>query len=514
MNLSFAHNGRLRYDEAHGVLICVKCRYAVQKSAVESHLLRHKVYRGERRTLLAAITRLHLAEPDEVRVPSGHGGLLPAPVEGLAIIPGYRCAADGCEALCASDKRMRRHWSEVHGTTDRPPAAMATEAHLQTFFRGTKLKYFQVLRVDDPAPLPLPSSGISTPSSHTPSSAATAEAGPQDAASDAVVSERPAAAAAAPPPLLVEMETLQYFHHFASATSLTLPTSLDKGTAYWQTDTVARALQARWLMCMVLAVAATHKCAEERDPEARRMHHDRAAQFQAELSSTWLAQTSVVQGPTLDRCAQLRCVLGLCQITGLSSAPGSEVERLEWSLLTSAIRGCRDPSIALLMTLCPSPAPTPIPVPAESRVLAAGVPNKAPPTLLKSLRELPFRMVVALSKPDSHEDLVAVVSAIEILTDCYVVSHAADDDDGAAAWLGLECWLRELPPHFNAMIERQAPAALIVLAHWCQLVRRAETYFWFLRGLGDKVVRGILNQVPDDASIRELIEACRGSLEE
>ncbi|XWX00116.1 hypothetical protein V2A60_008133 [Cordyceps javanica] len=508
MHLSFASNGRLRYDEAHAVLICLECQYAVQKSAIESHLLRHKVYRGERRTLLAEIAQLHLAEPDDVMPPSSGVAAAAAPVEGLAVIPGYRCAADGCEALCASSKRMRRHWSEVHGTTDQPSASMASEAYLQTFFRGTKLRYFQVL-VDGAASVaPPPPSTLSADSPR--SSSAPTESGSSGAIFDdaAAAAGRPGA----PAPLRVEMEALQYFHHFAAITSLTLPVGLERSTVYWQTDVVARALQLRWLMCAVLAMAATHKCVQSSDPERQQMHSDRAMQFQTEFLGAWPTQQGVVDRSTIELGAQIRCIQRLCQITCPSPIRKYELGRLEWSLLTKTIRGCQDPSVAILTAPYPSPYPiSPAMKAVKSSILAASVANRAPPTLVKSLRELPFRMAVALSKPDSQEDLVAVVSAIETLMDCYIISYSADDDGGTAAWLGMECWLREVPDRFNDMLSQQVPAALIVLAHWCLLVKRVESHYWFLEGLEDKIVRGILNQVPNDDSIRELVEACRGS---
>src|SRR3954447_199771 len=104
----------LRYDGRYKVMICRQCRCAVQKSALGSHLLRHKVYRGERQRLLATISQLDILEPDDVRLPAP--GL--APVEGLPSLTGHRCTATGCGVLLASLKRMRRHWSEIHGIPD------------------------------------------------------------------------------------------------------------------------------------------------------------------------------------------------------------------------------------------------------------------------------------------------------------------------------------------------------------------------------------------------------------
>ena len=131
----------LEYDARHGVLICRECQYAIQKSALESHLLKHKIYRDERQRLLSSIAQLELFEPDDVPLPTPDF----PPIDALPIICGYRCTAVGCGNLCASSKRMRRHRSEIHGLSDpRNFSSFTRPVKLQTFFRGTKLRYFEV----------------------------------------------------------------------------------------------------------------------------------------------------------------------------------------------------------------------------------------------------------------------------------------------------------------------------------------------------------------------------------
>ena len=86
---------------------------------------------------MSSFGRLELLEPDEVEEPLAAS----PPVDGLAVISGLRCNA--CRHLCASSKRLRRHWSESHGVKD-PAPPCGRSVNLQTFFRGTKLRYFEV----------------------------------------------------------------------------------------------------------------------------------------------------------------------------------------------------------------------------------------------------------------------------------------------------------------------------------------------------------------------------------
>lgn len=133
----------LDYNATYRILICRECQYAIQKSAISSHLLRHKIYREERQALLSFANGLDLFEPEQVPVPvSG----TPA-VDGLPVISGYRCiSSSDYEGLCASLKRMKRHQSDFHSVNDLSNVhAFARPAQLQTFFRGTKLQYFEVI---------------------------------------------------------------------------------------------------------------------------------------------------------------------------------------------------------------------------------------------------------------------------------------------------------------------------------------------------------------------------------
>ena len=82
---------------------------------------------------------LELREPDDVPLPHPSA----RPVAALPLLDGYRCIYDGCRNLCASVKRMRRHWADVHGGGEEL-GMLAREVKMQTFFHGTKIRYFEV----------------------------------------------------------------------------------------------------------------------------------------------------------------------------------------------------------------------------------------------------------------------------------------------------------------------------------------------------------------------------------
>lgn len=68
------------------------------------------------------------------------------PVPGLPVLEGLRCEERGCAHLCVSEKRMRSHWVREHGRqgSGSEMGGDWKEARLQTFFRGNLLRYFTV----------------------------------------------------------------------------------------------------------------------------------------------------------------------------------------------------------------------------------------------------------------------------------------------------------------------------------------------------------------------------------
>ncbi|KAF2502635.1 hypothetical protein BU16DRAFT_576610 [Lophium mytilinum] len=478
MAVTFGTNDLLEYDAKHSVLICRECKYAIQKSALGSHLLRHKIYRRERQRLLSSIAELQLVEPDDVQLP-------PAgfpPVAGLPVISGYRCTATGCESLCASSKRMRRHWSESHGVSD-PPDSCARSVNLQTFFRGTKVKYFEVA-----SPEPLVTGEGMVAQRH-----------------DLDLVPTPASVPPPGPRYDLDLETLKYFHHFTTATSLTLPTGNHEPAMYWQLDVVARALQQRWLMCGLLAISASHLAVLPSDETTKQVHRERSEWFLQEFYAGW---GDVLQSPSVagleeakSAGAQMICIQRCChwtsEIPALSQGLIPEPTAFDLQSFTTTVQGCADPNLALHSAFSSDDMP-------EGSSDAA-VSGNVPSALLDRFRALPYRMAEALEKPDNALDFFATLSAIDALVECCSLSYASDDVE--AVWTGMASWSRprRLSDHFNQMVWHRNPAALIVFAHWLLLVERAERHCWFLKGSATMLLRQIRGYLPDDSSVHRLV---------
>ena len=488
-------NDLLEYDARYGVLICRECQYAIQKSALQSHLLRHKIYREQRQRLLSSITQLNLFEPDDVPIPE-HG--CPA-IDALPIISGYRCMAAECANLCASYKRMRRHRSEAHGFNENEVGHdIARPAKLQTFFRGTKIRYFEV------TPL-LGGVGESALLSHINDDGL--DAGDKqdrehvEEELDVQMHEVPSLPSRAPTPLEtppnssffnIDLEVLTYFHHYTAVTSLTLPRidPTQSTTNYWQTDVVLLALRNRWLMCGILASSAAHLAAFASDADIEREHRKQLVQLFSEFNTGWRDAVEVdkntkIAGERIKRI--LRCTQDFI-IPELVLHPSSiqddnaSVQEVNFSHARRILNAASSPGMPLSYDMTRS-------------------------ALLGRIGALPSRMTEAFGRPDSTGDVLVILAAIAALLECCPTSLASFDAD--LAWRAMESWLTKVPVHFHNMVSRHNLAALVVLAHWAAgVVKQAERCgCWFLKGSTEAILLYVEERLPrDDHAVQSLMK--------
>ncbi|KAI4192858.1 MAG: hypothetical protein LQ346_004124 [Caloplaca aetnensis] len=530
----FGAGDLLEYNSRYGLLICRECQYAIQKTALESHLLRHKIYRGDRQRLLSSIAHCNLLEPHQVPLPAP--GL--PPVDALATLSGYCCTEAGCRHLTASSKRMKRHWSGAHGLA----SSSARAVKLQTFFRGTKVRYFEVASPTTP----LVNMDEDDDNDHWTGdddhegheggglAAITVTPPPQPPQPPRVPAFPGAANGLAP--VGFDMETLTYFHHFITITSLTLPGGelQQSSKHYWQTDVVSRALRRRWLMCGLLAISAHHLVVLAHDTMTKQTHRERGLQFSSEFFTGIAAMTGCdirlemagLEDETRKAGEQIKCFLRCVQQT--LAEPTLDCDPMApCSLLSimSTVQGCVLPASV--------PPETGISYGGHERQeesFVSGFPHPAssahdgnpdsitpsdntPSALLTFLRALPARIAEGLAKPESVQDVFATLSAVDALVRCCGISFACDEAE--TGWRGTATWAANVPDHFNQMVRRNHPAALVVLAYWAAiLVKRTEQLgCWFLKGSANMIVLQVVKQLSaDNHAVLGLVQCLIGSV--
>jgi hypothetical protein len=503
----------LEYNAIHRVLICRECQYAIQKSAVSSHLLRHRIYREERQRLLNTIAKLDLAEPEDVPPPTS--GL--RAIDGLPVISGYRCTWDGCDNLCASVKRMRRHFSEVHIVSNGD--FFTRSVKLQTFFRGTKLRYFEVVLSSANETIEIEQTGSRAISDGNISRGEADEGESGDVGMTGSATAMQPSQLPAPnyesnhqpqPSMNIDLETLAYFHHYITVTSLTLPAPQQE-PHFWRTDIVHYALKHRWLMCGLLSISACHSSMSTNDTVMCRNHRERAGGFASEYfvgrsASALMAIPTNVEslenaGDRVDYI--LRFALWAIPIPSPHS--GIEAAQSNSFSLQSFVTAIRALSH---IDITHSDFEHQEAIFVQAKVILERDTSRfhdldgAGHALLKRLRLLPSQLSLAFGRPDDVQDVLATLSAIASLVVCCEASFAANE-----AWKGMARWSIMTTEQFDNMISANKPVALVLITYWTILVKRAEaTGFWFLKDTTEKIRREVSERLrAGDGSVMGLV---------
>lgn len=350
---------------------------------------------------------------------------------------------------------MKRHWADSHGTSVNGALdeTFAIATHLQTFFRGTKLKYFEVRSFIEEAPEP------------------DAE---QQLPSNSTVTD---------PDLL----KIKYFHHFVTSTSHTLPAANFNGS-YWPSDAVTQALRATWLMSGILCIAAHHLASSSQSSGTNGSHYNDALILSRDITMALdeykrsaSPRSSAEPDLSLRLAAQLLCLRQLCLWSRhvAESEPEAVGEHFTLQSFIKTIRGCMDPDRALGTLLGAAGALT-TPAQGHSKDQIDLIENPhdgLPPDVAEKLRGLPFRMAEVLPRPESSTDFFATVSSLNSLVQCFALSYR--DDNPHAVWTAMVRWFQMIPDRFSNVLaqERPGPAALVVVGCWAALVRRAESHY-------------------------------------
>ncbi|KAJ4384462.1 hypothetical protein N0V86_000061 [Didymella sp. IMI 355093] len=499
----------LHYDPAYGVIICRECQYAIQKSALQSHLLRHKIFRHERHNLLSLISQLDISEPEDVPLPPAASN----PIEALPVISGFRCTVGACESLYASSKRMRRHQLEFHDVAE--AEAECEEAvrpvSIQTFFRGTKIRYFEVATL---APNPLRTlETVSKSASRDDLRKMNSVQMHNESPSSAILAQSLAPALTPG----IDMHHLGYFHQFLLETSLDLPLIDPKqSTLYWHHEFVAQALQQEWLMAGLLSLSACHRTILAHATSIAAAHHERSIDlFRAFVEG----RKSYTETRAADHNLEIVTPSYLTNERGKPTPRKEVLNQLDSFIRCAHVlyshRTTQSRTLEALITPIREfvPKGTVLRPDAFSRaaeLMEVNEMDRDPvlSTLLDRIGSLPNRMAEPLGRPQSPEGLrpvMVALSAIAALVDSCVTGFEFDE----STFCSMAAWIAGAGDEFHNMISCDDPAALIVLAHWAgSLLRRVEENgCWFMKGATDFILRKVSERLPQDQpAILELLE--------
>ncbi|KAJ0421493.1 hypothetical protein BJY00DRAFT_109623 [Aspergillus carlsbadensis] len=477
----------LKYLPDYGVVICTPCRYAVQPQAISRHLKEiHRILRSHRRKYTAYIAGLSLRQPQDVVPPRNP---LDFPVRYLPVEPGFRCKAPKCEYMCASRKRMEAHWRSEHGTK-----ALAVRdfqpVPLQTFFRGNLLKYFAA-----------PESALHTEGQTIPHLE-------RSSSGKRVLSSEDAA----------------LLDHYLRHTAQTFSTDAETDHI-WKTVVPTLAYKHRFVLDGLLACAAHHKAYLTNDkPELKQDYILRACTFQdAALPGFRIAIENVSEAncDAIIVFAYLLVVysfadtsrhesrsLGINDISESNGNPAAlffmsthEKIRLQpdsilpnWLYLLRG--GC-----SMICDMWEFIQMGPARALTRAWDIDLEGPDERDPEILARLFEvIPTASISSTSTIDeaTHNaevwsdevEAVYTTAAIQLSRSFAYLRKKYPDASAITTWDILRVWPMEVSMEYMALLQQGHPGALILLAHYCVLLRYMERY-WYFEGQAGALLRAI-----------------------
>lgn len=486
----------LKHYEEYGVIICKPCSFAIQPSALASHLLKHQIYRSERRKLISQLAHLKLKDPADVVDPAP----MSSPVPELQIYKGIRCLYQDCQHICASEKRMSQHWSDLHGERE-SKNVVTRPAWLQTFFRGNKIRYFEIS-----GPINGTLSTTSSPASN-----------------DTTTTPHTNVDVSTPiePPHLLDMDSLRYLLYFTENTCHTLPRSDSETTWFWSSSIPQEALKHPFLMHGILGLAAFHLARTTHDPVQSSYHHTASARYQAASLTDFRELT---RQPDVSNAVAL---IAYSRLIGIQRCTRDvdDAYKANWIMeFMYLIRGGVEQLISLQAYL-PHGCEFKLSLEQlegiarldDEAVLSKNAQNvaKIPPFMLERLDLLPERLGTVLGFPnlfqvDDIHDIQACFEACTALIAAYARAYSvqapAEAGDVAvvpgsaiasAIWNGFESWIRTVSDRYIHLLEVNHGPALVILAHFCVLVKRFEARYWYVQGMPGRMIKLIEGKLDD-----------------
>lgn len=452
----------LRYLPQYKIVVCAICEYAVQPLAVERHLKDiHDILRAQRKPFKQYIESLDLDDPDVVVARDVEA--FPVPL--LPVLQGLRCNAADCLYLCASEKRMKNHWSTMHCRSAQPHSDWGA-VRLQTFFRGNLLKYFTDARANVGNPHTLDQSGEEQ---------------------DLPLDDRDSA----------------LLDHFVDYTSISLAHDMESRTL-WPLKVPSLARQSSFLMHGLLACSALHLA--HKNP-GDNVYSITAALHQDAAMPAFRHAISYVDE---ENCHAVLVFSHLLVILCLA------VEKQDQQLFLVNVR-----TLQFLPTWCVCHAPFPSladklvnrlhslrdgcsmvrgvwdviiegPVGQLAEQWQVHVENRQSshsPLKERLLSVMPLQgSLNAWSAADCNIYVDAAVTLARVFDLLILVA------DKLSAWDAVRMWPMLVSHDFMQFLDDGHPGALILLAHYCIFLKRFESY-WYLEGRAAKIMSVIVRHL-------------------
>jgi hypothetical protein len=438
----------LVYSGAYKVVICKQCKFAIQPNGIPRHLKeRHHLYRARRQRLVDWVNGLTLLVPEQISPPPP----TQFPFRHLRLEHGLACNSPDCRHLCVSVKRMKQHWSTSHGRSGSPLEDWR-KVKLQTFFRGNCSRYF-VVGADTEGPKGSPLDPM------------TAEDGAFD-----LLEPSESSPSTEHDGIEINIEHIKLFKHYSAFTNFTLY-HRGEPTDFWNDTAVEVSFQYPYLLHGLLSVSALHLAYLRKEQKESyvliaRHHQDVALpQFRGDL-----------QNITDENChavlifSRLQAVYTLASIRllGLSLAlmsPHSNDPLETWLRL---FRGKTTLWSTTMSSIKHGPA---------ACLMSQSVITETTNCSDRRIQQLYREIQTMYQGTEDSNELRTCLDATNSFGQALL--HISGSGDPARFWEAIEYWVCGLSDLYLHMTAMRQPAALILFAHACILLKHLES-FWFV----------------------------------
>lgn len=494
--------GLLVHVPEYGVAICSECQYAVQPTALSKHLLRHGVYRSERQAQLACFKHVKLLEPDDITPPLGAES-----IPELPLYEGRRCMTDGCTYTCVSEKRMQQHWREQHHNQ----ALADRTAYLQTFFRGNKLRYFEVNRTKTTSSNLQPRSQIQANGTYVAGSFREV----QDTKSE-VVSSNPTLQRALHAQF--DLDAMKLMHYCTVSTCLTLNRATES-VEFLRMIVTRDAFEHEYLLFGFLCLTASHLATETSDDQKRDRYRQVSAQYQALALPAFRRAVTVPSRKNVNALILCSRLIGIHNMVNalLKWNDGRQDEFTPEEVISSVVE-----SLTLLRGVVHIWLHMQQFLPPESEFLqpsevpnnVQGYRNSASTSRINNDAQTSsavFSPDSTISSPFTAQDF----EQVSLLQD-HLASMMISEDTATAnllissfvilkqslqcaisatnlrdMWHALEMWACLVPAGYIDLLASRHPGALLIFANWLCISKILEPHYWFLKGQSKRLLDSV-----------------------
>lgn len=290
----------------------------------------------------------------------------------------------------------------------------------------------------------------------------------------------------------ISMPDLQLFHHFLVFTAPTIVEDVH-GCGLWQNHVAQWAIEFPSILHLILALSALHLSHEKPDLRSQYLQ-------QADNHFTFGVQsvTALLSGLNEDTCQKvyLSAVLVCLTYFGRGPRPGeylvfSDKGPAEWLVLMHGVRLVLQSYHEKVFSGILKPI-----VNHEVPVLSGPLRSEMQEHMAQVQK---LQHLLDLHHPWDAADRVMYISAIDNLTSMLeeVYGKRALQTPGVGFMHVLMGWVYRLPREFVAQLEQKEPLALVIFAHWADLLKSMESV-WFMKSWAEHVLNGVCAFLPAD----------------